>query len=178
MKNIIKKFWKENLVVFLLMMGAGVSTTLASFVNATIFNALIKFDFGLFLSSILKLVVVFSIFLIFTYFHIIQSRKTTQKMAKYLRIQITDRMSRLSATDFKKKNEGYYTSWLSNDISQIEDQGFSKFYELLSNSINLSLALIGLLYIHWSLLIITMIEVIIIMQLPNIFKRNGQATLD
>lgn len=178
MKNIIKKFWKENLVVFLLMMGAGVSTTLASFVNATILNALIKFDFGLFLSSILKLVVVFSIFLIFTYFHIIQSRKTTQKMAKYLRIQITDRMSRLSATDFKKKNEGYYTSWLSNDISQIEDQGFSKFYELLSNSINLSLALIGLLYIHWSLLIITMIEVIIIMQLPNIFKRKmNEATV-
>lgn len=178
MKNIIKYFWKENLFVVALMVGAGISTTLASFVNASILNSLIKFDLEMFLSSIIKLVAVFAVFLVFTYFQIIQSRKTTQKMSKYLRIKVTDGMNSLSSTEFKKKNEGYYTSWLSNDITQIEEYGFSMFYELLSNSINLSLALIGLLYIHWSLLVMTLIEVIIIMQLPKIFgKRMNESTV-
>lgn len=178
MKGIIKLFWKENLLVLIIMLGAGISTTLASFVNASILNSLIKFDFDLFLSSIIKLIIVFAIFLTFTYFQITQSRKTTQKMSKYLRVKVTDGFSTLSAADFKKQNEGYYTSWLSNDITQIEENGFSMFYELLSNSINLTLALIGLLYIHWSLLVMTLIEVIIIMQLPKFFgKKMKEATV-
>lgn len=178
MRNIIKYFWKDNLLVFFLMLGAGISSTLASFVNASILNSLIKFDLELFLSSIVKLIIVFSIFLIFTYFQIIQSRKTTQKMSKHLRFKIMERVKKLSATEFKKKNEGYYTSWLSNDINQIEESGFLMFYELVANSINLSLALIALLYIHWSLLIMTIVEVIIIMQLPKIFgKKMTESTV-
>lgn len=60
MKKIIKYFWKENLLVFFLMLGAGLSTTLVSFVNASILNSLIKFDLELFLSNIIKLIVIFT----------------------------------------------------------------------------------------------------------------------
>lgn len=169
MKKLVKKFWKENVVVFLLIVGAGVSTTLASFVNASILNSLIKFNLELFLMSVFKLILVFLFFLTFTYFQIIQVRKTTQKMSKYLRFKIIEKVTTLSSTEFKKNSEGDYISWLSNDINQIEEQGITVFYELLTNVINLSLAIIALLYIHWSLLILTVIEIFIIIQLPKLF---------
>lgn len=99
-------------------------------------------------------------------------------MSKYLRIQITNQMIKRSPTEFSKKSEGYYTSWLTNDINQIEEYGFSMLYELLSNSINLCLALIGLLYIHWTLVVVTLVEVIIIIQLPKIFgKKMNESTV-
>ncbi|MFC0234489.1 ABC transporter ATP-binding protein [Vagococcus entomophilus] len=172
MRKIVKIFWKEHLITLLFMLGSGISTTIVSFVNASILNSLIKFNLHSFLISISKLIVVYMFFLLFTYLKILQSRKTSQKMAKFLRDKIIDEVSNFSPREFKKSKVGDYTSWLSNDINQIEDQGFTVFFELLSNIINLSLALISLLYIHWSLFIVTIIEIVIIIQLPRLFKKK------
>lgn len=178
MRSIIKYFWKDNAFVIFFMILAGISTTLVSFVNASILNALIQFDFEVFWHNIIKLIIIFSLFLIFTYLQIKQVSKTTQKMSNYLRFQVINKFDELSSEEFSKNNEGIYTSWLNNDINQIEQAGFNRFYEFLSNSINLVLALGSLFYIHWSLLLLTIFEIFIIIQLPKLLgKKIRTATL-
>lgn len=156
------------------MVGAGICTTMVSFINAAILNSLININFNEFFQNILKLILVFTGFLCFTYLHIRKTAETTQKMSKHLRYLVITKLGNLSNTDFSYKNQGIYISWLSNDISQIEQAGFARFYELLMNTINLSLALMALAYIHWSLLILTMIEIVIIINLPRLFGNKLQ----
>ncbi len=175
MKNLIKVYWKENLLIFVLMLGAGISTTLVSFINAMILNSLISMNFNGFIQNIIKLIAVFSLFLIFTYFHIKKTAETIQKKSTYLRFLVISKLKNLNTSDFASKNQGVYVSWLSNDISQIEQAGLVRVYELLMNTINLLLALIALAYIHWSLLLLTMMEILIIVNLPKIFGKKLQA---
>lgn len=174
MKTLIKVYWKENVVIFTFMLGAGISTTFVSFINAMILNSLVNMDFSVFFQNIIKLIVVFSFFLLFTYLHIKKTAEATQKMSKHLRFLVIGRLEHLNTVSFTQKNQGVYVSWLSNDINQIEQAGFTRIYELLMNTINLLLSLIALTYIHWSLFIITALEILIIINLPKIFGKKLQ----
>lgn len=72
MKKILMIFWKENVLLLFIMIGAGVSTTAVGFLNAWILDALVKLDFKQFISAILCMLSTFGIFLLFTYWKINQ----------------------------------------------------------------------------------------------------------
>ena len=135
MKKILKYFWKENILIVLIMIGSGIATTFASIMNASILNALVELNFNSFLKGVGVLLLSYSLFLLFTFLRIRYSSVTIQKMSDYIRKNIMDKVANSTYTSYKKQNSNVYASWLTNDIVQIEQQAFSPLYELINGVI-------------------------------------------
>lgn len=179
MKNILFKFTKDNLIILLFIIMSSLFTVLTNFITASIINSIVNLNLHMFIKNTIFLLLAYGLFLLFTYLKIIKIGKTTQKMSTYLREQTTQKIFNLSYEDFHKKDSGMYVSWLTNDINQIEQTGFNQFYELMSGIILTIFSLISLILIHWSLLLVTVIEVLIIIQIPKLFNKEiAQTTID
>lgn len=175
MKKILMIFWKENVFLLFLMLGAGLSTTVVGFLNAWILDSLVKLNMRQFLLAIICMLGTFSIFLLFTYWKINQQSKTMQKMTTYLRVDLMKKLSKTDYCEFHKQKVGTYASWMTNDLNQIEQMGFFPFYALVEGTINSILAAIALFFLHWSLLLLCICEVLLLLLIPKIFeKKMGQ----
>src|SRR5690625_3505901 len=76
----IKRFWKDNLLVGFILFGSASTQTIASVLNAAAFNALIVFDFREFIIAALQMFLAYMFFLLFTYFQVVKTNDTIQKM--------------------------------------------------------------------------------------------------
>lgn len=174
----IKRFWKDNLLVGLLLLGRAGSQTIASVVSARALNALVDFDFQGFLNATLTMFGVFMFLLLFTYVEIVKQTQTTQKMVTAIRADITARMENTSYNGFHEKQVGTYASWLSNDMNTIETQAFEAFYTVTSGIIATITSIIALFFFHWSLVAWSLIATGITLLLPRIYeKKMAKASL-
>ena len=176
MKKILQEYWKDNLMILFLIIGAGLSTIMASFINAQILNSLIHYDMNSLLKGLVKLGLVYGIFLLFSYFQAIKQNQTIQKMSTSLRNSIMKKVTSLDYEKFHKQKAGTYVSWMTNDINQIEQLGFHPFYELLGGIIHSLLAFVALFSVHWSLVVLTIVEVLLLLQIPNFFAKKIEKT--
>lgn len=178
MFNYIKRFWKDNLLVGLLLLGSAGSQSIASVVNASALNALIAFDFQGFVRAALLMFLVFMFLLAFTYVRIVKQTQTTQKMVTAIREDITTRMEQTSYNGFHEKQVGTYASWLSNDMNTIETQAFEGFYTVTAGVISTITSVIALFFFHWSLVVWSLVATGITLLLPKIFeKKMAEASL-
>lgn len=174
----IKRFWKDNLIVGLLLFGSAGSQALASMVNAEALNALIELDFEGFIQSTFLMFIAFMILLIFTYLQIVKQTQTIQKMVTAIREDITNRIEKTSYNGFHEKQVGTYISWLSNDMTTLEGQGFEALYTVMGGIISTITSIIALLFFHWSIAIWSLVATGITLLLPKIFeKKMGDAQL-
>jgi len=168
----IKQFWKDNLIVGFILLGSAVSQTIASVLNATAFNALIAFDFRGFVTVSLQMLVAYMFFLLFTYFQVVKTNDTIQKMVTAIRQDITVRIEQTSYSNFHEKSEGTYASWLSNDISTIESQTYEGIYAVASGIIGTLTSVIALFFFHWSLVLWSFIVAGMTLLLPRIYQKQ------
>lgn len=174
----IKRFWKDNLIVGLVLFGGAISQTMVSILTASAFNAIIAFDFQEFAFVVLQIFAVYMIFLFFTYLQVVKQNQTIQKMVTAIREDITTRMEQTSYNGFHEKQIGTYTSWLSNDINTIEGQTYSGIYTVASGIIGTITSAIALLFFHWSIVVWSFIVAGITLLLPRIYqKKLAEATL-
>lgn len=96
----IKRFWKDNLLVGILLFGSAASQALASMVNAQALNALIELDFEGFVKSALLMFLMFMFLLVFIYLQIVKQTQTIQKMVTAIREDITERIEKTSYNGF------------------------------------------------------------------------------
>ena len=168
----IYKFWKENLVVTLILFLTGLCQTIVSVQVASALDALIAFNFNHFLRIIGIVLGLFAIQLIFVRLQIIKISQVKQKMATAIRTDITQRIEKMGYNEFHKRQVGTYASWLSNDLSTIETVGFDNFYALLTGSIATLTSVIALLFFHWSLVLWTVVAGALTIFLPKIFEKQ------
>lgn len=176
LKKILRQYWLDNFIVLGLTMIVGASTVMASFTNAQILNALIAFDINSLINGLIKLILIYGLFLFFSYIQAIKQNITIQKMSTSLRSSIMEKVINLDYQEYHKEKTGTYTSWLTNDINQIEQMGFTPFYELLGGIINSVLAFTALFFVHWSLVLLTIVEVILLLQIPKLFSGKIENT--
>lgn len=172
MKNLLKECWQDNLLVLIWMLGAGTSTTIANFKHAGIINGIVTFNLEIFTTNLVHLIIAYSCFIFFTYLKLKQSEKTIQKMATSLRVTLLKRIAAVSYQEFHQQDTGTYSSWLTNDITQIEQLGFNPLYNLISSVINTTLAIFALFSLHWSLLLITSLQIFAILLIPKLFAKR------
>lgn len=174
----IKKFWKDNFIVGLILLGAATSQTIASVLNAEAFNALIALDLGRFLTAAAQMLIAFLFFLMFTYVQIIKVTQTKQKMLTAIRADITLRIEQTSYSSFHERQVGTYASWLSNDMTTIETQTFDGFYNVLSGLIATVTSVIALLFFHWTLVLWSFFAGGVTLLLPRLYeKKMSEASL-
>lgn len=178
MFNYIKRYWKENLIVGLILLGAATSQTIASVLNAEAFNALIALELDRFLTAVVQMLFAWLLFLIFTYVQIVKVSQTKQKMLTAIRGDITHRIEQTSYSNFHERQVGTYTSWLSNDMTTIETQTFDGFYNVLSGLIATVTSVIALLFFHWTLVLWSFFAGAVTLLLPRLYeKKMSEASL-
>ncbi|STP29826.1 Uncharacterised protein [Enterococcus durans] len=146
MKKIMLLFWKQNLVIFWIMLGLAFSISFISFSSVAVVNAIVAFSPSLFWKAIAKTTLFYGLFLLFTYLRIRKVSSTIQLMSTHIRGEATKKMINSGFQNFKLRSTGTYASWLSNDVSQIEQLGFKMFYDLVSGIITSVIALVSLLF--------------------------------
>src|SRR5690625_752310 len=168
----IKRFWKENSLVFLLMLITGACQTVAAVLTADALNALIDFDFHQFFLILAMILGVYLVFLFFLNFEINKQSQTMQIMSTAVRKDITERIEETSYSDFHKKQVGTYAAWLSTDINTIETQGFDQFYAVIKGLIATATAVVGLFVFHWSIVIWTLFVSGLTLLLPTLYQKK------
>ncbi len=168
----IKRFWKDNLLVGILLFGSAASQALASMVNAQALNALIELDFEGFVKSALLMFLMFMFLLVFIYLQIVKQTQTIQKMVTAIREDITERIEKTSYNGFHEKQVGTYISWLSNDMNTLEGQGFEALYTVVGGVISTITSIVALLFFHWSIAIWSLVATGITLLLPKIVEKK------
>lgn len=168
----IKRFWKENSLVFLLMLITGICQTVAAVLTADALNAVIEFDFKKFVLTLILIFGIYLVFLVFLNFEIVKQSQTMQMMSTSIRLDITERMERTSYAGFHEKQVGTYASWLSTDINTIESHGFDQFYSVVKGIISAITAIVGLFVFHWSIIVWTLFVSGLTLLLPRIYQKK------
>lgn len=168
----IKRFWKENLLIGFLILVTATSQTVASVLNARAFNALIDLDLTLFLWATIQMFLVYLLFLLFTFIQINAMSRIKQRMLTAIRQSITERLEQVSYKTFHEKQVGVYASWLSNDMNTIEVDAFDEFYAVLSGIISTATSVIALFFFHWSIVVLSFVIGALTLWLPKLFEKK------
>lgn len=155
MFHYFKKFWFRNLVYLVIAAVQAGLTIVTALLAAAELNALIKFDFNGFLKWTLLDISAFALLLGMNYVGGVLQAKTIQKMANALRRDIGTKLSQLTYSAYHAHQASDYSSWLSNDINQIETQGFANVYEMAGSILTAVFSMITLVALHWALAIAT-----------------------
>lgn len=174
----VKRFWKENLIVLGLLFITGLCQTVVSVWMASALDFLVQQNLHGFLSVVLRILVLFIIYLFFTRIQIIKISQTKQKIATEIRTDITKRIEKTSYKHFHERQVGTYASWLSNDISIIEGEAFGNLYLMLTGIVGSFTSVLALFFFHWSLGLLTLVVGGLTILLPKIFqKQMAEASL-
>ncbi|WP_052000049.1 ABC transporter ATP-binding protein [Schleiferilactobacillus shenzhenensis] len=156
MFHYFKQFWFRNLIyVVLASISAGL-TIISALLAAAQLNALIKLNFTDFLKWVLADIGVFIAILTVEYVSQILRARVSQAMANALRLDIGTKLSRLTYDQYHQHQASDYSSWLSNDINQIETQGFTNVYDMLESILTAIFSMVTLIALHWTLAVATL----------------------
>lgn len=171
MINYIRRFWKDHLVIVLILLVSGFCETFVSIQMANLLDALIAFDFNRLTTIFLLISLLFLTHFIFLRLRIIKISQVKQKMATAIRSNITHKIEKSEYNTFHQRTTSTYISWLTNDINTIETMGFDNFYALLSGAITTISSILALFYFHWSLVILAILAGMLTIYLPRLLEK-------
>lgn len=178
MKEIIKKFPVDWLVMLIIIIVTKSFLILSAFLSAAVVEAMLQLDLQMVFKQSLNLLFVYLLFLASTYCEIRYRSRIKQKTTLYLRQRLASDLTQLSYSDFKKRDSTSYVSWFNNDIDQIGENSINTFIQILANIIEAILAMAGLFALHYSLIVTALIACIILISIPKLISNYiGQANL-
>ena len=176
MKQLIKHFWKENLLMIVILLGNALALTATSLMQILILDALISLNLINFLHAMGYLLMAYLIMLGMTYLKIRYQSKLIQQQTTFLRVKVLKKISQISYEDFKSKESQSYVSWFTNDMDLIEKQSLVPLYALIGGIINAITSGIALLTMHWSLIALTASLVLVLLFIPKLFSGRMERT--
>lgn len=98
--------------------------------------------------------------------------KTVQYLGLRLRQDIVNKISQQSIEQFNKKDTGVYSSWLTNDVNTIEQDGFSNLlsaFQIVTDSL---FSIIALISFNWTFLPLVIILSFFTVYLPQLIRKS------
>lgn len=166
------KYWKYNFLLIVVIIIGAVSHIGAAYNSGFTFNAIIAFKFNDFIKFSILSFVLFMIYLISLLIKIPFQNFITQKMLTSIRTDIANGIETVDYSEYHKFETPTFISWLSNDMNQIEQNGFSNIYSLITIVTETILATISLFIFHWSIILICLTMCAITILLPNIMSKK------
>jgi ATP-binding cassette subfamily B protein len=96
--------------------------------------------------------------------------RAVRRMNDEVRRDMTAAMLCQSHQEVHAQESGAYLSKFTNDINQIEKQGWDPFFALFGYAAQVICSAIALAYLHWALLIAALVTGIIMLWMPDLFK--------
>ncbi|MGX7108273.1 ATP-binding cassette domain-containing protein [Facklamia miroungae] len=128
----------------------------------------------LFFTWLIFMIIDLVIWMVQIYISKIKYHKLIQKINIQIRQDIATKLFRSSYQNFYKKDEGTYVSWLTNDITIINEYGFGILYLIISQISGIVFSFIATVYFDASLIITMLVLSFIVLYVPSILKNKMQ----
>ncbi len=148
------------------------SKVVAALVSTYVLNSLVQGNLQKFIFYTGLEFFCWGIFAIFTYLMFKVRGITVQKMSVSLREEISHHISDQSYEDFHQKDTGDYASWLSNDVTTIEENGFKGFFSLATIIFDSLISSLTLITFNWSLILVILMLSAISIYVPQLLQNK------
>ena len=168
----LKKYWSINLAAILLLLIVCALQTGNSLLMMQTFQSIIALDLrGFFFWELMLVGSWFILLWADSLYEFLQGR-AIRDMNNAVRRDMTATLLRKSHVEFHGKDTGEYLSWFTNDVNQIEELAWQPFYRCVACAANVIFSAIALLTLHWSLLAAALVNVAVMMLVPQLFSKR------
>lgn len=170
LKYFRKLKWEFLFVVFLIVVNAGF-LTLAGISSANALSAVAKFRANEFFMWVAVMGLAYVVYAIVNCLVNIEQARFSQNVDKLIRKDIATELSRSNYATFHKQTVSTYSSWLTNDITTINNFGIADFLMIVRQVFEIIFGMLTLAYFNFSLVITVVILTIIMGVVPNLFSK-------
>ncbi len=174
----LRQFLPQNLFLSAFIILRDFILMIGGLASANALTNLVKRDFDQFMFWILVEILAYIFYCYSLYIQDFYTSKVIQLMDTSIRQDIANRLAQSGYEKYHEKNEAVYSSWVTNDINTINQNGLNNVYDLIDNLANISFSVIALAYYHFSLILSAIVLSALVLATPHIFtKRIAAASL-
>lgn len=162
--------WEFLFVVFLIIVNAGF-LTLAGISSANALSAVAKLRANEFFMWVTVMGVAYIIYAIVNCLVNVEQTRFSQNIDKLIRKDIATELAESNYATFHKQTVSTYSSWLTNDITTINNFGITDFLMIVRQVFEIIFGMLTLAYFNFSLVITVVILTIIMGIVPNLFSK-------
>ena len=170
LKYFRKLKWEFLFVVFLIVVNAGF-LTLAGISSANALSAVANFRANEFFMWVAVMGLAYIVYAIVNCLVNIEQARFSQNVDKLIRKDIATELSRSNYATFHKQTVSTYSSWLTNDITTINNFGITDFLMIVRQVFEIIFGMLTLAYFNFSLVITVVVLTIIMGIVPNLFSK-------
>lgn len=157
-------------MLFILL--ANLFWTLTPLCIMQLFEAAVSFDVKRLLWFLFLDFLLFMLYVLFGYCRDLNLYGAVREMNTALRARISESLLGRDYQSFDEADTGTYLSWYSNDLHQLEQQGFLPFYQLLDAVVRTLFSAVALFYLHWMFGLSALVLGVLLCLAPRLF--NGR----
>lgn len=135
-------------------------------------NAVIEGNIDKLIKQTALLLLGWFIALVMDYIKETTTAKAIARMNSTLRCQIAHKLTQMNFEEFNYEETGSYVSWLTNDITQIENLAFNSFFTIIYQLATVIFSLCGLFYIHFWVALASILLLIIMSIVPKLMNKT------
>ncbi|MBW0437361.1 ABC transporter ATP-binding protein [Lactobacillus crispatus] len=158
-------------VIFLIVVNAGF-LTLAGISSANALSAVAKLKADRFFMWVALMGSAYIFYAIVNCLVNVEQTRLSQNVDKLIRNDIAKDLSRTSYSGFHKQTVATYSSWLTNDITTINNFGVADFMMIIRQISEIVFGMLTLAYFNISLVVTVIILTVIMGVVPNLFSRG------
>lgn len=162
--------WEFLFVVFLIIVNAGF-LTLAGISSANALSAVSKLRANEFFMWVTVMGVAYIIYAVVNCLVNVEQTRFSQNIDKLIRKDIATELAESNYATFHKQTVSTYSSWLTNDITTINNFGITDFLMIVRQVFEIIFGMLTLAYFNFSLVITVVILTIIMGIVPNLFSK-------
>ena len=98
--------------------------------------------------------------------------KTIRALNNTVRDELYHSFLRKSHTDFHQFDTGEYLARLTNDVKQLEQLAWIPFFGCVGKIAQIVFSVLGLAFLHWSLVIFSVITAVVLWLSPKLFQKK------
>ncbi|MBS4462064.1 ABC transporter ATP-binding protein [Aerococcaceae bacterium zg-B36] len=180
MKN-VKKLWKwlspyklRFLWIVLLAATMSIAQVLAALTVADILNAVIKLNQAAFFKATLLALTFFGVTIIVDYLHSVNVSIVSEAVVADIRLASLKAIEQSEFRAFHKEKSENYAASMVTELDIISSRSLSSFFKIIANVCNLVSSIIGLTYLHVSLVIMAFALAALMFTIPTLFQKRMQ----
>ncbi|MBS4456961.1 ATP-binding cassette domain-containing protein [Tuanshanicoccus lijuaniae] len=180
MRN-VKKLWKwlspyklRLLWTTLLAVTDSVAMVLAALTVANILNAIVQLDQAAFVRASVLSTAFFGLGIITTYLYNANVAILNESVVADIRRASLKAFEQSGFQTFHKDKSENYAASMVTELDIISTRSLSSFFKIVSNVSNLVASIIGLTYLHISLVIISFVLATLMFTIPGLFQKRMQ----
>ena len=174
----LKKKWKLTSIIILLNILEQFCVVFWGFSTAKLITNISNKDIDGFKIWLVLMIVDITIWIFEIYFMKIYYQKWVQESNIEIRKDVTRRLINTGYEEYANKEAGAYISWLTNDISIINDYGFDVLNYVIGQVVSIIFSAIATIYFNYSILFTMLILAVFVINAPKIFKKKVQTEME